>query len=70
MQQNGNPGSKQLRQKLEGVSRVTGYVAGNIAVFRPELGANAHLQGRHISLDPRSVHVNPMFAIVEVEEHG
>jgi hypothetical protein len=70
MKQHCNPGNKELRQKLERVTRVTGHVAPNIAFLGLELCANTHLQGRDISFRPRSVHVNPMLPVIEVEEHG
>jgi hypothetical protein len=70
MEQHCNPGSKELREKLEGVTRVMGHIARNIAVLGLELCANTHLQGRDISFKPRSVHINPMLPVIEVEEHG
>jgi hypothetical protein len=70
MKQHCNPGTNELRQKRERVTRVTGHVARNIAVLGLELHANTHLQGRDISFEPRSVHINPMLPVIEVEEHG
>jgi hypothetical protein len=69
MKQHCKPGSKKFRQKLERVIRVTGHVARTIAALGLELCANTHLQGRDISFKPRSVHIDPMLAVIEVEEH-
>ena len=70
MEQHCNTGGKELGQKPEGVTGITRHVARNIAVPGFELRANTYLQGQDISLEPSSVHINPMLSVIEVEEHG
>jgi len=69
MKQHSRLGKKQLHQERHRIARVMGDIGWNCATVGLELGANAHLHGHDISLAPRPVQVNPVFAIIKIEKH-
>src|SRR5437879_1559939 len=63
------PGLRELCQKFEGVTRITGDVVRGSVDRSLEPGAQMHLRRRSRAPNAFPVDVDPMFSVIEIEQH-